>query len=548
RPGRCSDLAARTRRMLAGSGPAVVPNGSAPSGADMASGPSERGERAPVAHDWMRGGRGHVSAADMASGPRMQQEADRPSVLGVAHGEHSWMTGGQVSAADMASGPGVQEVTVMDANPFAPAAERDPAQQIVHQPEVVREVNVSVSSDANPFASAPVNIKASDDANPFASAPETVNASDAANPFASAPVDASDAAIPFWCAPVNVQASDDANPFASAPEPTVNAENDAAKEPSGSAPVNVDDPNGANDTESPPVNVNASSDANPFAPAPVNIKASDDANPFASAPVTLSASDAANPFASEPADASGAAIPFWCAPEPVATDAANPLDSAPVAWMQLRFRIQVNVKAAASDANPFASAPVQLVASDDANPFASGPVDASDAAIPFWCTPVAWKAPANASDPQNGAGLFASVNAKASDDTRPFASAPEPNAADAANPLGSAPVNVKAAASDANPFASAPVQLVASDDANPFASAPVPLFLREPAHALWVLFSGNLECFRCRKSLCFRTGQCFRCRKPFLVCVSECIRSAEWRGALCVCERCERRRSRRPLW
>eukprot|EP00913_Durusdinium_trenchii_P034623 g32392.t1 len=163
--------------------------------------------------------------------------------------------------------------------------ERDPAQQIVHQPEVVREVNVSVSSDANPFASAPVNIKASDDANPFASAPETVNASDAANPFASAPVDASDAAIPFWCAPVNVQASDDANPFASAPEPTVNAENDAAKEPSGSAPVNVDDPNGANDTESPPVNVNASSDANPFAPAPVNIKASDDANPFASAPV-----------------------------------------------------------------------------------------------------------------------------------------------------------------------------------------------------------------------------------------------------------------------
>ncbi|CAK9111751.1 unnamed protein product, partial [Durusdinium trenchii] len=109
RRGRCSDLAARTRRMLAGSGPAVVPNGSAPSGADMASGPSERGERAPVAHDWMRGGRGHVSAADMASGPRMQQEADRPSVLGVAHGEHSWMTGGQVSAADMASGPGVQE-------------------------------------------------------------------------------------------------------------------------------------------------------------------------------------------------------------------------------------------------------------------------------------------------------------------------------------------------------------------------------------------------------------------------------------------------------
>ncbi|CAK9037087.1 unnamed protein product, partial [Durusdinium trenchii] len=144
----------------------------------------------------------------------------------------------------------------------------------------------------------------------------------------------------------------------------------------------------------------------------------------------------------------------------------------------------VNVKAAASDANPFASAPVQLVASDDANPFASGPVDASDAAIPFWCTP------ANASDPQNGAGLFASVNAKASDDTRPFASAPEPNAADAANPLGSAPanvdmwgeVNVKAAASDANPFASAPVQLVASDDANPFASAPVTLSASDAAN------------------------------------------------------------------
>ncbi|CAK9037073.1 unnamed protein product, partial [Durusdinium trenchii] len=209
RPGRCSDLAARTRRMLAGSGPAVVPNGSAPSGADMASGPSERGERAPVAHDWMRGGRGHVSAADMASGPRMQQEADRPSVLGVAHGEHSWMTGGQVSAADMASGPGVQEVTVMDANPFAPAAERDPAQQIVHQPEVVREVNVSVSSDANPFASAPVNIKASDDANPFASAPVTLSASDAANPFASEPVNASDAANPFWSASAN--ASDPQN-------------------------------------------------------------------------------------------------------------------------------------------------------------------------------------------------------------------------------------------------------------------------------------------------------------------------------------------------
>ncbi|CAK9037074.1 unnamed protein product, partial [Durusdinium trenchii] len=260
RPGRCSDLAARTRRMLAGSGPAVVPNGSAPSGADMASGPSERGERAPVAHDWMRGGRGHVSAADMASGPRMQQEADRPSVLGVAHGEHSWMTGGQVSAADMASGPGVQEVTVMDANPFAPAAERDPAQQIVHQPEVVREVNVSVSSDANPFASAPVNIKASDDANPF----------------------------------VNAKASDDTRPFASAPEPNAA---DAAN-PLGSAPVNVKA---------------AASDANPFASAPVQLVASDDANPFASAPVTLSASDAANPFASEPVNASDAANPFWSA-------------------------------------------------------------------------------------------------------------------------------------------------------------------------------------------------------------------------------------------